>query len=46
MNFPKKVTDYFKSINFSALLVMAITFCPPMGIFALKGMLCASTNKK
>ena len=27
----KKVTIYFKSVSFSALLVAAVTFCPPMG---------------
>ena len=31
MNFPKKVMHYFKLITFSALLVVAITFCPPLG---------------
>ena len=31
-NFPKKVMLYFKSVTFSALLVTAITFCPPMNV--------------
>ena len=29
-DFQKKVARYFKLVTFSALLVMAVTFCPPM----------------